>query len=182
MRKAFGPHTSNCAPLKSKDGSIISDRALQMERWVEHYAELYQIENTISPNAVSNFPSLPVLTELDETPSVKELSIAIDMLAHGKTPGDGISAEVIQAGKHALIKPLHELLSLCWEQGMVPQELKDFNIVTIYKNKGDRSDCNNYRGISLLSIVGKAFARVVLKRLQILADRVYPESQCGFRA
>ena len=39
-----------------------------------------------------------------------------------------------------------------------------------------------YRGISLLSIVGKAFARVALKRLQVLAERVYPESQCGFRA
>ncbi|KAG6930003.1 hypothetical protein G0U57_004624, partial [Chelydra serpentina] len=55
-------------------------------------------------------------------------------------------------------------------------------IVTLYKNKGDRSDCNNYRGISLLSVVGKVFARVILNRLQKLADRVYPESQCGFRA
>ena len=53
---------------------------------------------------------------------------------------------------------------------------------TLYNNKGDRGDCNNYRGISLLSIVGKLLARVVLKRLQVLADRVYPESQCGFRA
>lgn len=59
--------------------------------------------------------------------------------------------------------------------------MMDANIVTLYKNKGDRSDCNNYRGISLLSAVGKLFARVVLKRLQVLADRVYPESQCGFR-
>ena len=60
--------------------------------------------------------------------------------------------------------------------------MRDVKIVTLYKNKGDRSDCNNYRGISLLSTVGKAFARVVLNRLQQLADRVYPESQCGFRA
>ena len=37
-------------------------------------------------------------------------------------------------------------------------------------------------GISLLSIVGKVYARVALARLQKLADRVYPESQCGFRA
>ncbi|KAL8575140.1 hypothetical protein ACOMHN_055133 [Nucella lapillus] len=50
------------------------------------------------------------------------------------------------------------------------------------KNKGDQSDCNNYRGISLLSIVGKTFARVVLNKLQLPAERVYPETQCGFRA
>ena len=60
--------------------------------------------------------------------------------------------------------------------------MRDANIVTLYKNKGDRCDCNNYRGISLLSIVGKVFARVTLTRLQNLALQVYPESQCGFRA
>ena len=59
--------------------------------------------------------------------------------------------------------------------------MRDANIITLYKNKGDRSDCNNYRGIPLLSIVGKVIARV-LARLQKLAERVYPESQCGFHA
>ena len=60
--------------------------------------------------------------------------------------------------------------------------MRDANIVTLYKNKGDRGDCNNYRGISLLNIVGKLFAKVVLMKLQVLAERIYPESQCGFRA
>lgn len=64
----------------------------------------------------------------------------------------------------------------------MPQEMRDANIKTLFKNKGDRSDCNNYRRISLLSIVGKAFARVILNRLQLLADRIYPEAQCGLRA
>ena len=60
--------------------------------------------------------------------------------------------------------------------------MRDSKIITLYNNKGERSDCNNYRGISLLSIVGKVFARVILIRLQKLAERIYPESQCGFRA
>ena len=61
--------------------------------------------------------------------------------------------------------------------------MRDASIVTLYKNKDDRSDdCNNYRGISLLKIVGKLFARVALKRLQVLAERVYSELQCGFCA
>ena len=59
--------------------------------------------------------------------------------------------------------------------------MRDANIVTLYKNKGDRSDCNSYHGISLLSIFGKLFERVVLTRFQILASRIYPESQRGFR-
>ena len=60
--------------------------------------------------------------------------------------------------------------------------MRDANIVTLYKNKGDKGDCNNYRGISLMSITGKAFARIILKRLHLLATRVLPESQCGFRS
>ena len=45
--------------------------------------------------------------------------------------------------------------------------------ITVYMNKGDSRDCNNYRGISLLSIIGKAFVQVALKRLQMLAEWVY---------
>jgi len=44
-------------------------------------------------------------------------------------------------------------------------ELKDtINIVTLYK-KGNRADCGNYKGISLLSIAGKLLARIVSFRL-----------------
>ena len=41
---------------------------------------------------------------------------------------------------------------------------------------------NNYRGISLRSIVGKVFDRVIMIRLQKLAECIYTKSQCGFRA
>ena len=58
----------------------------------------------------------------------------------------------------------------------------DSKSITLYKNKGETNDCNNYRGISLLSIFGKVFAPVILIRLQKLAERIYMESQCGFRA
>ena len=60
--------------------------------------------------------------------------------------------------------------------------MRDANIVTLYKNKGDHSDCNNYRSISLLSIIGKVLARVTLACLHSLDSQVYPKSQCGFRA
>ena len=56
--------------------------------------------------------------------------------------------------------------------------MRDANSFNLYKNK----DCNNYRVIYLLSIVGKVFAQALLINLQKLAERVYPESQCGFRA
>ena len=154
-----------------------------MKCWVEHYSELYARENIVTENALNAIESLPVLEMLDEEPTLGELSEALDSLATGNAPGkDGIPAEVLKCCKESLITELHENLWLCWRNGKVPQDMRDANIVTLYKNKGDRSDCDNYHSISLLSIVEKLFARIALKRLQVLAERVYPESQCGFRA
>ena len=89
---------------------------------------------------------------------------------------------MIKHCKTTLLLPLHEVICQCWQEGAVPQDTRDSKIITLYKNKGERNDCNNYRRISLLSIVGKVFARVILMRLQKLAERIYPESQCGLRA
>ena len=83
--------------------------------------------------------------------------------------------------KTTLLHSLHVLLCQCWQEGAVPQDMRGAKIIILFKNMGERSDCNNYRGISLFSIIGKVFAKVILFWLQKLAERVYPESQCGFR-
>ena len=166
-----------CIPSKSSSGAIITDKGQQMERWVEHYSDLYSRENTVSPAALDIIQCLPTMDELDSEPSVEDLSKAIDSLASGKAPGnDGIPPELIKHCKTTLLLPLHEVLCQCWQEGAVPQDMRDSKIITLYKIKGERSDCNNYRGISLLSIVGKVFARVIVIRLQKLAERIYPES------
>ncbi len=124
----------------------------------------------------------PVMYDLDKEPTSADLSVAIKSLTPGKACGnDGIPPDLLRQCNESLLPHLHQVLLDCWRKGTVPQDMKDSTIITLYKNKGARHDCNNYRGISLLSIVGKTIARVILPRLQILANRVYPESQCGFR-
>ena len=54
-------------------------------------------------------------------------------------------------------------------------------IRTLCKNKESKADRGNYRGISLLSIAGKIFARIVLNRLIAVSEANLPEAQCGFR-
>ena len=126
---------------------------------------------------------MPIMEDPEIPATEEELSTATDSLTHSKAPGrDGIPAELLQCAKSTLLHHLDELLCQSWEEGSVLHDMRDANIVTLYKNKGDRNDCNSYRGISLLSIVGKAFARIALKRMQHLAERFYPESQCGFKA
>ena len=123
-----------------------------------------------------------MMQERDAEPTISELKKALNCLSSGKAPGkDGIPPEIVKLCTGSLLTELHAILCLYWRECQLPQDMGDSNIVTLYKTKGDRCDCTNYRGISLLRIVGKYFARVVLKRLQVIADRVYPESQCGFR-
>ena len=39
-------------------------------------------------------------------------------------------------------------------------------MVLLYKEKGDKCECRNSRGVSLLSEVGKLFGRVLIKRVR----------------
>ena len=51
----------------------------------------------------------------------------------------------------------------------------------VYK-KGDKLDPSNYRAITLLSIPGKVFCRMILNRIQVTIDSHLTEEQCGFRS
>ena len=143
IKKALGPKQSKTAPLKSSSGEIITNKGQQMERWVEHYSDLYSRENTVSPAALDAIECLPTMDELDSEPLVEELSKAIDSLASGRAPGnDGIPPDLIKHCKTTLPLPLHEVLCQCWQEGAVPQDMRDSKIITLYKNKGERNNCN----------------------------------------
>ena len=87
MKKAFGPSVVKTAPLKSADGDIIKDRSKQMDRWAEHYQNLYSTVTTVTDAALEKAPVFPKMEELDEPPSIDELSKAITSLANGKASG-----------------------------------------------------------------------------------------------
>jgi len=44
--------------------------------------------------------------------------------------------------------------------------------------KGNLQSCDNWRGISLLDVVGKGFARVIQNCLQVIAEGLLPDSRC----
>ena len=76
---------------------------------------------------------------------------------------------------------LTSLFQTTWNQEHLPQELRDATIVHIHKRKGNHQSCDNHRGISLLSIVAKILAHVLLNHfLDRLEQGHLPESQCSF--
>ena len=63
--------------------------------------------------------------------------------------------------------------------------VKEWSMITLiklYKNKGDRKICDNYRGIALLNITSKIFSPIILNHVQDLIDHQLLETQSGFRS
>jgi hypothetical protein len=84
-------------------------------------------------------------------PSLVELEIATGKLKSYKSRGtDRIPAELIKGGGEILCSEIHKLICSIWNKDELPQQWKEFITVPFHK-KGDKTDCNNYRGISLLS-------------------------------
>ena len=54
-------------------------------------------------------------------------------------------------------------------------------IVPVHK-KNSRRKCGNYRGISLLSIPGKVFAKILNDRVRCLTEKRLLEEQAGIRS
>jgi hypothetical protein len=82
-------------------------------------------------------------------PSPFEVEIAIEKLKRYKSPGsDQIPAELLQAGGEMLHSKIHELINSIWSTEKLPEQWKESITIPVHK-KGDKTDCSNYRGISL---------------------------------
>ena len=185
LKAVYGPTHQARSRLRSADGrALLKDKTSILSRWSEHFQKLFSADRVVQDSALLRIPQIQVKVELDELPSMQELIKTIEQMKSGKAAGvDGISLDFWKNGSPALHRKLHELLVCCWEQEKLPRDLRNAVIVTLYKNKGEKSDCSNYQRITLLSIAGKIFARVLLNRLvPIIAEDHLPETQCGFRA
>jgi hypothetical protein len=113
-------------------------------------------------------------------PSLVEVEIAIGKLKSYKSLGtDNIPVELIKAEGETLYSEIHRLICSIWNKEELPQQWKESIIVPIYK-KGDKTDCNNYRGISLLSTAYKILSNIVLARLTPYVNEIIGDHQCGF--
>jgi hypothetical protein len=113
-------------------------------------------------------------------PSALEVQVAIGKLERYKSAGDQIPAELIQAGEETLRSEIHKLITLIWNNEELPHQWKESVVVPVHK-KGDKTSCNNYRGISLLSTSYKILSNILPARLTPYADEIIRDHQCGFR-
>ena len=64
----------------------------------------------------------------------------------------------------------------------MPEDWRSVAIVPLYKGKGERIECENYRGISLLSVVGKIYPEILVDRVRRVTGGLTEDEQGGFRA
>jgi hypothetical protein len=97
-----------------------------------------------------------------------------------KSPGtDQILAEFIKAGGETLCSEVHKLICFICSKEEMSQQWKESITVPIYK-KGDKTDCNNYQGISLLSTAYRILSTFLLARLTPYVNEIIGDHQCWF--
>ena len=69
---------------------------------------------------------------------------------------------------------LYKVLCNAWRTKKIPKEWETAVIVPVF-NKGDNRECGNHRGISLPSIAGKVYSRILEKRLTVLVEPLLDE-------
>ena len=88
-----------------------------------------------------------------------------------------MKADLRRVDTGTTVQVLHELFNKTWDEESVPEEWLTGLFIKLHK-KGDLTSCENWRGITLMSIVAKVLGRVLIKRI---VAGTYAELGAGFR-
>ena len=111
-----------------------------------------------------------------------ELIRIIQDIKNGATGYDEISASALKLVSCHVVVPLVYLCNLSIDQGVFPKELKLANVLPLYKTD-DPFLFNNYRPVSVLSILSKVFERIMYSRMLEYLEtyKILINNQFGFR-
>ena len=167
--------------LKLKDGKTVTSDEAKLCRWREHFNDLLNVNNKCDLTQLNRLKEYKEIKELAIIPQKGEVIKDIKDLNCNKAAGpDGITAEMLKAGSYIISEWLTQFFERAWTSVCVPKIWKDAIMVPLHKKK-ELDDCNDYRGISLLSIVGKTFARLILNRIKSSVEDKIHEIQAAFR-
>ena len=178
-KKIAGVKAHRSMPVKNTDGQLLTTIDEQLTRWRDHFQEVLNLERDgIIITRIENPDPIPVRTA---PPSRTEVTDAIKAMKNGKAAGvDSIPAEVLKADASLTALHLHPLIVQIWEQESYPSDWMRGLIVKLPK-KGDLTDCNNWRGITILCVCLKIVMRIILQRMVKHIDPKLRPEQAGFR-
>ena len=116
--------------------------------------------------------SCVLISRPDHILSASDVELAIEKLKSHISPGtDQVPTELIRAEGSKIRCAIHKLIISVWNKEKLPEEWKQSIIVPIHK-KGDKIDCNNYKGISLLPATYKSLSNILLSRLTLYVEEI----------
>jgi len=156
---------------------LVADSHGIVAGWRNLFSQLFNVHGVKDVRQAEIHAEEPLVPD----PSASEFELAIDKLKSHKSPGiDQIPVELIKAGGRTICLDIHKHITSIWKKEKLPEEWKQSIIVPIHK-KGDKTDCNNYRGISLLPTIYKILSNILLSRLTPYAKEIIGDHQCDFR-
>jgi len=155
---------------------LVADTHGIVGRWRKYFSQLFNVHGVKDVGQAEIHTAEPLVPE----PSAFGFELAIDKIKSHKSPGiDQIPAELIKAGGRTNHLEIHKLIISIWKKEKLPEEWKKSIIVRIHK-KGDKTNCNNYRDISLLPNTYKILSNILLSKLTPYAKEIVRDHQCGF--
>ena len=144
---------------------------------------LFFNHSVVDDSVIENFAQRELLHDMSLKPTLEEVEQSIKQINTGRAPRlDGIPAELLHYGGGNVALGALELINQFWDGPPIPQDWIDGILVSIFKGEGSKSVCDSYRGITLLEVVRKVLARLLLNRLMMkICPPVIPETQSGFR-
>ena len=168
--------------VKDKQGEVVKDNDKILDVWKEYFQNLHN-SNDMNHNVDIDSPNNNCSDndENEEEITMTELINALKKIKIGKAAGiDGIYPEMIVHQGAEANKVLLKVCQIAYKTKMVPKDWNMSIIIPIHKS-GSSMQCENYRGISLLSVPGKVYARIIESRLRNKVEDNLLEHQSGFR-
>ena len=110
-----------------------------------------------------------------------EVEVRLGKLKNREDAGkDEINREMKKGGGDRVVDWIWRLCNMTFENDVVSEDWRSAVIVPVHKCKGERNDCNNYRG--LLSVVGKIYEVILVDRVRRVTGGLTDDEQEGFRA
>jgi hypothetical protein len=168
LEAGFQPHMDL---YRGTNNEILSTEEEIKTRWKTYFQDLLTTSVTAdqsNPLEATYLNRADTGEELEEEPpDILEIEVAIQSMNNNKSPGiENIPAELYKKGGGLLLSKIHHLIKEIWREEKMPTDLKTNIIVPIYKNRGDKLQCKNYRGISLLCTGYKILTTVINNRLK----------------
>ena len=183
IKRLSSVSTPGVNTLLKTDGEVVVGHEGCRERLAEYFEGLYNVPPPAERLAEGGprtmvAPDPPIR---EDPPSYQEVKRVVSELREGRAAGVcGVPAELLKAGGDCMTRWLRAIIVQVWSTGVVPPDWRRGLVTPIYKGRGDRKDCNNYRGITLLSVPGKVFARLLLNRIRDHLISTQRPEQAGF--